>query len=359
MAGSRFEIHRSVTCGVVLGLMLAAMQCRCVRAGTIDWGTIGDAGNASAPSGFGAVGYDYRIGRYEVTISQYAEFLNAVAAADPYGLYTPAMATNSNVAGILQSGSPNAFTYSVIGSGLRPISYVSWYDAARFANWFHNGQGSGSTETGAYTLNGATGGAPPARNPGARVFIPTEDEWYKAAYYKGGSVNAGYWTYATGSETAPGNTIGGNANEANYFAGKYAVTQSASFSASQNYLTDVGALPASGSAYGTFDQNGSLNEWNDLVAAGGSLRGVRGGGWDDSAGALASSSRSLNDPTDELPGLGFRLASPIPVPEPGTGSLLALAGLVCGWRCWRRRRPSEARLNDRSVSMEERPDVGD
>ena len=26
----------------------------------------------------------------------------------------------------------------------------------------------------------------------------TEDQWYKAAYYKGGSTNAGYWDYADG-----------------------------------------------------------------------------------------------------------------------------------------------------------------
>ncbi len=340
MARFQLKIHRSMVRGVVLGLMLNVAQCHVARGAAIDWVVVGDAGNAAdtagAPSPVGGVGYDYRIGRYEVTTGQYAEFLNAVAAADPYGLYTPAMATNSNVAGIQQSGSSSAYTYSVIGSPLRPISYVSWFDAARFSNWLHNGQGSGGTETGAYTLNGATGGSPPARNPGAQVFIPSESEWYKAAYYKGGNTSAGYWTYATRSDTAPGNAIGGGANEVNYFAGRYAVTQSASFSTSQNYLTDVGAFPASGSAYGTLDQNGNLNEWNDLDATGGALRGVRGGDWDDSTDALASSSRFLNDPTDELPGLGFRLASPIAVPEPGAGSVLAAAGLLWAFRSWRR-----------------------
>jgi len=324
---------------VVLGLVLGAALWRAGGAVTIDWATVGDAGNAAdtagAPSPAGAVGYEYRIGRHEVTIGQYAEFLAAVATADPYGLYTPALATNANVAGIVQSGSPGTYTYSVVGSPLRPITYVSWFDAARFANWLQNGQGTGSTETGAYTLNGATSGAPPARNAGAQFYIPTEDEWYKAAYYKGGGTSAGYWTYATRSNTAPGNTIGGAANEANFYAGRYSVTQSSSFSADQNYLTDVGAFSGSGSAYGTFDQNGNVLEWNDLVGAGGALRGVRGGDWDDTADALESSSRFLNDPTDELPGLGFRLASPVAVPEPGTGCLLAMAGIAWGWRRWR------------------------
>ena len=47
----------------------------------------------------------------------------------------------------------------MIGDGERPIGAVSWFDAARFANWLHNGGTNGaSTETGAYTLNGASRG---------------------------------------------------------------------------------------------------------------------------------------------------------------------------------------------------------
>ena len=87
--------------------------------------------------------------------------------------------------------------------GNKPVNYVNWFDAARVANWLHNGQGSGSTETGAYTLNNATTGDAPAVNPGASYFLPTEDQWYKAAYYKGGGTNAGYWEYGTQSDAAP------------------------------------------------------------------------------------------------------------------------------------------------------------
>ena len=35
----------------------------------------------------GSVGYNYNIGKYEVTAGQYTEFLNAVARTDTYGLY--------------------------------------------------------------------------------------------------------------------------------------------------------------------------------------------------------------------------------------------------------------------------------
>jgi formylglycine-generating enzyme required for sulfatase activity len=450
--------------------------------------TIGDAGN-SADSGtgnlYGDVGYAYQIGKYEITIAEYTAFLNAVAKSDPNGLWNPSMATDLNVAGISRSGSSGSYSYSVIGSGNRPITYVSWFDAARYANWVHNGkpsgpQNAGTTEDGAYTLtsgigdggwnlgsdfsttnnpNGAwtygyqtsnnpntdgftaftgtagsgstfywqhptntygalglsfqnigsgtvntvlhpgsteepaiarwtspftgsitfsgtfgagdtanldayirvngqvvwsaldfstdqsfsltrsvtsgdridflvTGGyaygstpltvsinaAAPAKNTGSRFWIPTEDEWYKAAYYKGGGTNAGYWLYATQSNTAPDNTIGGSANQANYYAGDYAVTQSSSLLAGQNYLTDVGAFTNSASFYGTFDQSGNVWEWTDLDGAAGSSRSPRGGAWDSHASGLPSSFRTPIDPSLEGNYVGFRLAGAL-LPE--------------------------------------------
>jgi hypothetical protein len=65
-------------------------------------------------SGYGSVGYNYSIGEYDVTVGQYAAFLNAVAATDTYGLYNPNMATNLNIAGIAQNGTSGSYTYSVI-----------------------------------------------------------------------------------------------------------------------------------------------------------------------------------------------------------------------------------------------------
>jgi formylglycine-generating enzyme len=285
---------------------------------------VGDAGNAADtnPAGYGAVGYEYRIGTYEITIGQYTKFLNAVAKTDTYGLYSTSMGTDLNLAGISRSGSTGSYTYAVMNNGgdssNRPIAYVSWLDAARFANWMHNGQPIGSqnantTEDGAYTFTGAPLASAPAKNAGARFYIPTENEWYKAAYYKGGSTNAGYWDYATKSNSAPGNTIGSGANQANYWVGDFAVTQLNNRSASQNYLTNVGAFTGSQSAYGTFDQHGNVWEWNDLIGTAGSSRGLRGGNWSDSTGPFYfSSSFSFSRP----PGVGddyfgFRLASPV------------------------------------------------
>ncbi len=154
---------------------------------SFSWASIGDAGNAGDPLVFdsalrhpniGAVAYGYQIAQFEVTISQYAEFLNAAAKSDPFGLYSSGMATNLSVAGISRMGTSGNYNYSVIGNGNRPISYIGWSDAARFVNWLTNGQGAGSTEFGSYDMSLPT----PTRSETARYVLPTLDEWYKAAY---------------------------------------------------------------------------------------------------------------------------------------------------------------------------------
>jgi formylglycine-generating enzyme required for sulfatase activity len=304
------------------------------------------------------VAYAYAIGTYDVTIGQYTAFLNAVAATDTYSLYNGSMATDLNVAGSAQTGSSGSYTYSVINNGgnsaNRPITYVSWFDSARFANWMANGQPTGAqssttTENGAYNVNGATSGTAPAKNvtnPNTNAaptfYIPTENEWYKAAYFDHtlNSGAGGYYAYATQSNTAPGNQIGSAANQANYAASfVYSVTQSSTYVTSQNYLTDVGAFSGSESFYGTFDQSGNVYQWNDLDGTSGSSRGLRGGNWSDNVSAdLSSSVRASNNASNESLDIGFRLASPVAVPEPSTW-VMGAVGLACvAWRSVRRRR---------------------
>lgn len=276
-------------------------------------------------SGYGSVPYDFRIGKYEVTISQYTAFLNSVAASDLYGLYDVGMSTNMNVAGIARSGSPGSYTYSVItnngDSGNRPISHIYWFDAARFANWMHNGATSGaSTETGAYNLNGATNGIF-LKNPDAKWWIPSENEWYKAAYYKGGGTNAGYWKHATRSDSTPGNAVGGANNQANYRSNfRFAVSQTTNYSAAQNYLTDVGGFSNSHSPYGTYDQGGNLYEWTDAVKLS-TNRQLRGGDWLNIS-VPESNQQIVYPPTGTLGyQFGFRLAT---APSQTTNVFIAL-----------------------------------
>jgi len=214
---------------------------------------------------------------------------------------------------------------------------VSWFDAARFVNWMHNGQGSSSTETGVYNLNGATSGVFTAQL-NATIWLPTESEWYKAAYYDPtkNSGAGGYWIHANRSDSMTSNDIT-VAGAANYFDGDYALTQSGVVSENQNYLTEVGAYGAdSESYYGTNDQGGNLFEWNDAIDSGTS-RGLRGGSWGSggggsSMGDLNSLNRGLHLPSFENDHLGFRVAS---IPEPGS---LALTILASGMLLYKRRR---------------------
>ena len=104
-------------------------------------------------------------------------------------------------------------------------------------------------------------------------------------------------------------------------------------------MTTVGTNGGA-SAYGAFDMNGNVREWNDLTGTAELLRGLRGGTWSSGASDLSSSVRGTRDPSAELVTLGFRLASlagSVPVPEPSTYAM-ALAGLTCGgWQMFRRR----------------------
>ncbi|MCU0779735.1 MAG: formylglycine-generating enzyme family protein [Akkermansiaceae bacterium] len=317
-----------------LALVTCIPAATATAAVTIDWVAVGNAGNASDSTGFGAVGYDYLIARNETTIGQYAEFLNAVAKTDTYGLYNTGM-TTSYINGISRGGSPGDYSYAVTaGSEHKPITYTNWFDAARFCNWLHNGQPTGGTQTvgttedGAYFLNGATSGAGVAKKAGATVWIPTEDEWYKAAYYdatKGGT--GGYWLHANRSDAMTTNDIGvagaANFQDANGYA---TYVGGASWA-----ITDAGAYGAnSRSFYGTDDQGGNVWEWNDAVV--GSSRGLRGGSWANGENELRSLFRNFSGPDSGGAGIGFRVAS---VPEP---SSMVAAMMFSGLLLTRRKR---------------------
>ena len=205
--------------------------------------------------------------------------------------------------GITQSGGPGTFSYSVNPTlANHPVVCVSWFDSARFANWLMNGQGSGDMETGAYTLNGAMSGVITA-NIGALVYIPNENEWYKAAYYSAASAN--YSLYPDGQ-----NTI--SISNANY-------------GLSSQATSPVGNYP-SASAYGTFDQGGNVWEWND--GAGSSAHTWRGGSSMSSESHLESSFYLNVSPGNENSTVGFRVAGVEAIPEPTSMLLTMFAGGV-------------------------------
>lgn len=293
------------------------------RAATIDFVSVGNPGNAADSTGYGAVDYAYEIGKYEVTAGQYTEFLNAVAGTDPHGLYNPSMWSHTFGCKIERINSSGSYGYSVASAyENRPVNLVSFWDAARFANWLHNGGESGDTETGAYVNIGNS--ATFARQPGALFFIPTEDEWYKAAYHKNGATDD-YFEYPTGSDSVPSKYLNQGGNNATFYASGYTI-------GFPHYRTEAGAHKNSESPYDTFDQGGNVQEWNETVI--GSNRGLRGGAFVYNGSILSASIRGSSSPATELTTLGFRVAT---IPEPG--SLAMLAGLaVMGLVWWRRRK---------------------
>jgi len=185
------------------------------------------------------------------------------------------------------------------------------------------GQGNGSTETGAYNLNGAMTDAElmavvvPSAAPRAAwstgatsyFLLTSEDEWYKAAYYNPAVDN--YFDYPTSSDSVPSSDLidPDPGNNANFYQSGYTI-------GSPYWRTEVGEFENSDSPYGTFDQGGNVWEWNETILSG-SYRGRRGGSFDNGAFYLHASNRNNNNPTKENNNIGSRVfEAPEPQPRP-------------------------------------------
>ncbi len=320
-----------------LALVLILGQPLVGQATIVDFIPIGAPGNACEPQAatglpggcFGSVASSYLIGTHEVTNRQYALFLNAVdpSGANALGLYNTLMGSDPINGGINATGTGFGARYAVKpGFADRPVTWVSWYDSARFANWMHNGTTLfADTENGAYTLLGGTpipsNGATVVRNPGAIFFLPSEDEWYKAAYYDTRTASFLENPFANGAAAVCEAPAGGpnSANCGDALPG----------------VTDVGSYPAAIGPNGTFDQGGNVWEWNDTGILSG--RGQRGGSWGVDPDILAAPARGGAGANLETGFIGFRVAM---IPEPAT-SLLLLAGML-GLSAGRRRATANA-----------------
>ena len=277
---------------------------------TIDFVNIGHAGNAADTTTYGAVPYEYRVGKYEISQD------------------TITKATASGMANVT-AGS---------WTGNQPAAYISWYEAAAFVNFLNTDSG----KTAAYDLtisNGiwsmalwsseqawTAGGTNLYRNKDAYYFLPSENEWYKAAYYNAAGTN--YFLYPTASSSVPTAVASGtDAGSAVY-----------------NNVASVPAIVASAgglSPYGTMGQGGNVWEWSESAFDGtnsssSESRAIRGGDWQDPELYLRSSSRNLSGiPTSVSNIMGFRVASvpSLSIPEPSTYALLLLgAGAIYFWK---------------------------
>lgn len=290
-------MRRALHIGLCVLFISSIASAELVQGIYIDFATIGTPGNpgdtrtdcpdCAEPYGCGAVDYVYRIGQYEVTNAQWYDFVSAAGAP---------------------IGNPStAYDDSPYWAGDNiPTTGVSWYEAAQFCNYLT----SGDKSQGAYLFSGNNS------NPGdfegidrdsavstygVVYVLPTEDEWYKAAYYTG----SGYSTYANGTDTAPIEDL------------------------DSNYGWESGAHPwdvgdGTMEQNGTFDMMGSVWEWNETLIAG-SSRGLRGGSYIGLVSYLSSSYRYSYHPYNVNLNIGFRVAS---VPEPCSLVFLSLGGLT-------------------------------
>ena len=270
---------------------------------TIDFVNIGNTSNAADTTSYGAVPYEYRASIYE--ISQ-----NAITKATASGMANVTAGAWSNN---------------------QPAANISWYEAAAFVNFLNTNSGktaaynltfSGSWSMALWSSEQAwtAGGTNLYRNKNAFYFLPSENEWYKAAYYNPGGSN--YFLYPTASSNAPTAVASGtNAGTAVY-------NSAASVPATVN---SAGGL----SPYGTMGQGGNVWDWTESALDGTNSspsedRARRGGSWGNLVNDLRSSTRYYWAPSLDSNQIGFRVAS---VPEPSTAVLVLLgAGTVYLWK---------------------------
>jgi sulfatase modifying factor 1 len=320
-------MYRILSAGIAM-FATSAYVSQC-QAGTVTFGTganqfqmkfvtIGNPGNApdttGNPSSTGSVGYEYGIGKFEVSV----DMINKYNASQPGGILR--------------------ITTDQRGPA-KPATSISWNEAARFVNWLNTSTGGFAAYK--FTTDGVNDNSElwsaadtldydatnPYRSLRAMYVLPSYNEWYKAAYYN--PSNSIYYDYTNGSNTAPTAVSRGTG------AGTAVYDQP--FEPGPANVNQAGGL----SPYGVMGLGGNVFEWQetsgDLLNNGDYIfRISRGGSWTNSSIILASSGPfdsfypSFKDGMD----LGFRVASVSPsdiVPEPSSlviGTLFGLGGLL-------------------------------
>ncbi|MCE5277897.1 MAG: SUMF1/EgtB/PvdO family nonheme iron enzyme [Planctomycetaceae bacterium] len=273
---------------------------------TIDFVVISNATNPV--SGRGIVLTDYRTSVFEITNGQWNKFKAEYGPVKGY----PTGAYDG--------------TSLVWGGDDCPTNMVSWYEAAQFVNWlnistghhaaykFTGTQGQDDYTYANWTAAEAAGGVNLRRHKDAYYFLPTEDEWVKAAYWNGTTMQ----DYATrpGESVTQGNGLDGTGWNYMSWSGAYATDSHGPW--------NVGS--GSRELNGTYDMMGNVFEWtesswyaNDYIEY--ILHMTRGGSYQNDQSFLSLANRGDVGSGSEFRGTGFRVAS---IPEPSTMGLLVV-----------------------------------
>lgn len=298
------------------------------------WATIGDPGNRlpnaaesqwASQYPYGSVDHAYRLTKTEVTNGQYIDFIRAYLVFNP-GVNASMGITGSDIE--IRGGQVRH-----LNSNPNFAANMSWEYAARFCNWLHNGmamtadafeQGVYDTSTFYRDANGvAHHNATPA--PGAKFWIPTLDEWIKAAYWDPSKNNGdgGYWMYPNGTNTPlvpgiPGVTLGAQTSTGTFFEPL------------------VGSFPNVVSPWGLLDMAGGMAEFTSTVDYGPQGPGYGTGGSSfltDNGDSLRRAFGGGTGWNQEAGVFGLRLASA--VPSSGIFGMFP----ICGVFLLSRRRP--------------------
>jgi len=310
--------------------------------------TISDAGNAAYDrednlgftTGRGSVDYEYRIAQTEVTSAQFVDFLNGWRSS---GGALNALGA-SNWGGFFDGSQWSVFP----GQELHPVGGFSWREAAMYTNWLHNGKPTNNLDgfqSGAYDTSTFTFTTDPrpafgdqtTRSPGAKYWIPSYDEWIKAAHYdpnKDGQGDGGWWLYSDSSDTQP---VPGMPGVGETSAG-------VDISPSDAFDIPLMSYPETQTPWGLLDTSGGGTEWTEEWHAvngpdererrvwQGNAAGTQT--WnplDKFSGADIAWRSGSDRPNLNSIRLSLRVASAIPAPGVGVG-------LVCGFGFFAQRR---------------------
>jgi len=332
----------------------------------IDLVRIGAVGNApyraDNPNAFvhnrGGVNYGYSIGRFEVTTAQWTEFFN-VAFDRPSNDRIPHLIPPDFWGAVgTTPTTPGGQRWRVPpGNEMRPVGDISWRMAAIYCNWLCNNKQTNREAflSGAYDVStfGFETGVPNIRftdqqshTPGARYWIPTFDEMFKASHFDpngNGPDEPRWWNYNISRDTAPvygppGVLVNGRPSEAN------AGWDNRNYPGVSQYAVPLGSYPTVQSPWGLLDVAGGTTEWTETItvsSSGQRFRVFDGSFWGQDSGQaeLVDWLRIKGDEFPHIPTLefGFRIASSIPAP--GTSAVgLCLVFLSCARR--KQRRPA-------------------